>query len=854
MNFRRITLSLLPIIIVANSFTLVSNDITLTSLEELQMFTSESDPLIVENFTIIEPETGPAFPEEEIMKISQRVQKVTGTFTLDGLTQLTTITGLIDKINCSQAGFVFRDCPLLTDMDAFASESHPDIINGNFIIDNCPQVMTGAANAHVGKSFSKIREVKGDFILRNITTMMNKPDKLLPNLQRVEGDFIVENCPRLYYFTNASSTADMPLKYIGGDLILRDNPSLQRLNGFGALEHIGGDVIILDNGGIPVGTTDDEVIGYCKIRYYDFADMLSDTATVLLGRTDNLIDLVSLAPCPYEIVNDVEGTFTATPANRFLESIGVNSSINSRGENIATTIDIMHYIGARWIRASMGGNVQGGSPLPETSGNGAGNSIDTYRQLHEAGIRISAGLGAGGRESNIPVLIDNAKRVVAATSPETLIAIEGNNEPNNGNWYVIYDGEIGGGSGEGKTNWKPVARMQQQLYHDVKADSILGVEGYNYPVWNLTYGGASGENVGLQYLTVPETDMEVPEEFRGTTFADVANLHNYFSHPSFSAPQNNQTWRAATPDSNVPPGVDVLYRHYGLTWLNKYSGYRTDEELRALPRVTTETGVTIGGDVTEEMQGLMYMSLYLAQFARGFDYTAVYLLSDRRDEAGNQSFGIYDKNYTPRLAAHYLHNLTTILEDNENIESPGRLAYSIKGRTVNIHDLLLQKHDGTFELIIWGEYFKGGCDTITVGFDQTYDEIWVYNPVKGTQPEQILKNTMSFKLAMSNHPYIIEIGNHPELSRVKQVDNKHVHINVFPNPATDHITLHADLNEGHIMLHDLFGRCVYDYKGDMNGHFIDMSHFSQGTYILTVANIAETALSKQKIIKVANWD
>ena len=50
-----------------------------------------------------------------------------------------------------------------------------------------------------------------------------------------------------------------------------------------------------------------------------------------------------------------------------------------------------------------------------------------------------------------------------------------------------------------------------------------------------------------------------------------------------------------------------------MTWLNKYKGYLTDEELEALPRVTTETGSTISDAVTEEMQGLLYMSLYLAQ-------------------------------------------------------------------------------------------------------------------------------------------------------------------------------------------------------------------------------------------------
>jgi hypothetical protein len=44
-------------------------------------------------------------------------------------------------------------------------------------------------------------------------------------------------------------------------------------------------------------------------------------------------------------------------------------------------------------------------------------------------------------------------------------------------------------------------------------------------------------------------------------------------------------------------------------------------------------------------------------------HTSVYLLRDRTDEDGNQSFGFYQADYSPRKAAIYLHNLTTILAD-----------------------------------------------------------------------------------------------------------------------------------------------------------------------------------------------
>jgi hypothetical protein len=52
-----------------------------------------------------------------------------------------------------------------------------------------------------------------------------------------------------------------------------------------------------------------------------------------------------------------------------------------------------------------------------------------------------------------------------------------------------------------------------------------------------------------------------------------------------------------------------------------------------------------------------------AQFRRGYAHTSVYLLRDRADEDGNQSFGFYQADYSPRKAAIYLHNLTTILAD-----------------------------------------------------------------------------------------------------------------------------------------------------------------------------------------------
>ncbi len=176
-----------------------------------------------------------------------------------------------------------------------------------------------------------------------------------------------------------------------------------------------------------------------------------------------------------------------------------------------------------------------------------------------------------------------------------------------------------------------------------------------------------------------------------------------------------------------------------------------------MPRVTTETGCTIDGPITEEIQALNLLSMYLDQFKRGWSHTAVYLLRDRTDEGGNQSFGFFKPDYTPRKAAVYLHNLTTILADRGSLARPGRLSYAIPEQPATVHEMLLQKSDGTFELVVWGERLKGS-DDVTVRLGGPYPTVRVYDPTIGTEPVQTLGAVDSLKLTLSDHPLIVAIA------------------------------------------------------------------------------------------------
>src|SRR5262249_28844344 len=112
---------------------------------------------------------------------------------------------------------------------------------------------------------------------------------------------------------------------------------------------------------------------------------------------------------------------------------------------------------------------------------------------------------------------------------------------------------------------------------------------------------------------------------------------------------------------------------------------------------------------------------------------------------------------TPRKAAVYLHNLTTILADPGFMTKPGRLNYSIPEQPATVHDLLLQKSDGTFALVVWNEREKGG-DEVFVRLGGRYPAVKVYDPTVGTEPVQTPGDVDSLKLTLSDRPVIIAIG------------------------------------------------------------------------------------------------
>ncbi|MCL1794695.1 MAG: hypothetical protein FWG34_12605 [Oscillospiraceae bacterium] len=137
----------------------------------------------------------------------------------------------------------------------------------------------------------------------------------------------------------------------------------------------------------------------------------------------------------------------------------------------------------------------------------------------------------------------------------------------------------------------------------------------------------------------------------------------------------------------------------------------------------------------------------------------LYILRDRVDEGGNQKFGLFTPENAPRKAAHYLHNMAAVLNmgEKKNINSTEQLSYAIHNISETVHELLLQKSEGEFYLILWDERFTGGKDEIEIEFPEIPASIEIYDATESAEPLKSLEPEKYVNLVLSDHPVIVKI-------------------------------------------------------------------------------------------------
>jgi hypothetical protein len=269
---------------------------------------------------------------------------------------------------------------------------------------------------------------------------------------------------------------------------------------------------------------------------------------------------------------------------------------------------------------------------------------DQYQGLRDlAGIGIRSTLILGDPDEGIAKL----EELVSTVKTElggAVDAVEGPNE---------FDQR-------GGSDWLPRLRdYQQRLFSAIKDDPTLAP----LPV--------IGPSIVLR------SHEEELGDISGTL--DYGNMHSY---PNGEMPESNLTSQldgAAHNSGTKPVMATETGYHTALGWTGEHQPTSEAAMATYMPR------------------------LFLEYFRRGVARTFSYELLDEAANSNDRedNFGLLHNDLTPKPAFDALRNTISLLEDPGPAFAPEALEYTLGGDRGDLRQLLLQKRDGSYYLVLW---------------------------------------------------------------------------------------------------------------------------------------------------------
>ncbi len=296
--------------------------------------------------------------------------------------------------------------------------------------------------------------------------------------------------------------------------------------------------------------------------------------------------------------------------------------------------------------------------------------------------------------------------------PGSIAAIEGPNEINNAPF--TYAGLSGAAA---------AVAYQDALYAAVRADPLLK----NVPVFSFSLGAGATPDAG--------------------SYNEVA-LHPY--------PQNGteplfwlQNAMKADPAGSQPVITEFGYDSLPTWWM----------------------GVDPQTQAKETLNGL-FDAMQL-----GVPQTFLYELLDAYPDPNNQGgyhYGLFDINNNPKPVAVAIHNLTTILADTgaqANTFATSSLAYSVNSLPSTGSSTLLEKSNGTYDLVLWNEptiwnatthqEVAASATSVSVNLGKVYASVEVFDPLSSSSPIKTYKNVSEVSVSLTDHPVIVQVDPTP---------------------------------------------------------------------------------------------
>lgn len=304
-------------------------------------------------------------------------------------------------------------------------------------------------------------------------------------------------------------------------------------------------------------------------------------------------------------------------------------------------------------------------------------------------------------------------------NPSIVASVEGYNESDR--WWQTFHGATGVAATQA---------VQQYIYGAVKSDAAL-----------------AGVNVIQATFADPSSFAQYGDM---SAYADDASTHTYFG--TGNNPSGSET-TFIDESQTVSPGRPTIATE---------AGYHT-------------TAGSVQG-VSQLVQAKYLLDLLFEQAKLGVKLTYLWELADNYADPGNTNsedhFGLFNNDWTPKLAALALHNTTEILADpGTGGVAPAALDYTFDGLPSSVQTSLYQKSDGTFVLVVWNDVRLSGpsvqSDIVvapiatSLHLGQNFARIAVFDPLTGTSSVAAYSNTNAIALQVLDHPLIIELSHDP---------------------------------------------------------------------------------------------
>jgi hypothetical protein len=238
---------------------------------------------------------------------------------------------------------------------------------------------------------------------------------------------------------------------------------------------------------------------------------------------------------------------------------------------------------------------------------------------------------------------------IAKAVTGSIEAVEGANE-----WDLHSELEY-----EGKNFPEGVRKFQKKLYAAIKRDPVT---------------------VNLAVLSPSVAKAHKASEL-GKVACDRAAIHSY--------PGGHKVPSSGLEDTWIPAARTLC-------------GYK--------PIVATESGyhnATNVYGISEKAAAKYLPRMFLEYFNRGIYRTYSYELIDLKPNPAADKpefkYGLLRNDGLPKPAFTTIKNAIALLKDTDESFPLQSLNYALKGNINNVHHTLLQKHDGTFYLILWQE-------------------------------------------------------------------------------------------------------------------------------------------------------